>query len=307
MEHWDEGVHMIRGKGASGAVPLILSCGVHGDELTPVPVVESLLADLQARRLLPLHPCLLIFANPPALAERRRYLKHNLNRLFGAPMLPAGVEGQRARALEQHCREFTELYGPGWHLDLHSTIKPSRHARFALQPQRNHPYDSRWPAVLAQAGFSALVHQHSPAHTFAHFTCNQLGHDSFTLECGDIGGEAAPGANTPEPAQQTAALLDHFLRQLLTSKDLPETSPDGSTLQQYDVVVDLIRRSAGFRFHVDEQGENFATFAQGTLIADDAGQPVTAPVDGCALLFANSQVPVGDRAGLLLAPSLRTG
>ena len=70
MEHWDEGVHMIRGKGASGAVPLILSCGVHGDELTPVPVVETLLADLQARRLLPLHPCLLIFANPPALAER---------------------------------------------------------------------------------------------------------------------------------------------------------------------------------------------------------------------------------------------
>ena len=297
MEHWDEGVYMLRANQmqrasqAPGGPPLILSCGVHGDELAPVQVLRQLLAELQSRTLLPARPCLLIFANLLALEEKRRFLRHNLNRLFGARRRVPGYEGERVLALEQHCRDFADMYGPGWHLDLHATIKPSRHTHFALQPHCTDPgapqYDPRWPATLAQAGFTALVQQNTPAHTFAHFSCNQLGCASFTLECGDIA-----GSNT-----RAAAPLDHLLRQLLTAGDLPGGS---GRLQVYQVTRDLIKQNPDFRFLVDEQGDNFAPFPAGTPIARDGATTIVAPEGGCALIFANSQVPVGDRAGLLL-------
>ncbi|HVL02429.1 MAG TPA: succinylglutamate desuccinylase [Dongiaceae bacterium] len=294
MEHWDEGVYMERGRGRPGATPLILSCGVHGDELAPVQVLQQLLDELKARTLPLARPCLLIFANLLALEEKRRYLKHNLNRLFGSSQRVPGYEGERVRTLEQHCRDFADMHGPGWHLDLHATIKPSRHPHFALQPYNpepgSTPYDPRWPATLAQAGFTALVQQNAHAPTFANFSCNKLGYASFTLECGDIAGSGT----------SAAAPLDRLLRQLLTGPDLPGGN---AHLQTYQVAVDLIKQTSDFQFLVDEKGENFATFPAGTPIARNGNSLVETPTDGCALLFANSQVPVGDRAGLLLAPT----
>lgn len=292
MEHWDEGVYMKRANRAPGGPPLILSCGVHGDELAPVQVLQQLLTELQSRSLLPARPCLLVIANQLALEQKRRFLRHNLNRLFGAPQRVPGYEGERVLALEQHCRDFADMYGPGWHLDLHATIKPSRHPHFALQPHCAEPqgaqqYDPRWPATLAQAGFTALVQQNTPAHTFAHFSSSQLGYASFTLECGDIAGNDS----------QAAAPLDRLLRQLLSAADLPG-GPE--RLQVYQVTLDLIKQHPDFRFLVDEQGENFTPFPAGTPIARDGDTTILAPDGGCALLFANSNVPVGDRAGLLL-------
>ncbi len=295
MEHWDEGVYRIQGRtqvhsGTCDAKPLILSCGVHGDETAPVQVLQQLLDDIHNRRFSVQRPCLLIFGNPPAIAQGRRHIRHNLNRLFGLPHHPPGYEGERAANLEQYCRDFRDLFGTGWHLDLHATIKPSRHRHFALQPLAPHPYNSRWPAALAQAGFTALVQQTTPAHTFAHFTANALGYDSFTLECGDI-------ANGAPDTTATGDRLDHFVRQLLSHDEL---AGGNAHPQHYRVAIDLIRHSADFHFAVDEKGENFATFPRGTVIAREDGKAVQAPVDNCALLFANSQVPVGDRAGLLL-------
>src|SRR5690606_12930015 len=83
MEHWDEGVYAIRGRGADGAIPLILSAGVHGDETAPAQVLESLQQQLLQRKLIPQRPVLLIAANPQALLNGKRYMKTNLNRLFG--------------------------------------------------------------------------------------------------------------------------------------------------------------------------------------------------------------------------------
>lgn len=294
MEHWDEGVYMKRANRSPVGPPLILSCGVHGDERAPVQVLQQLLTELQSRTLMPVRPCLVIFANLLALEEKRRFLRHNLNRLFGAPQRVLGYEGERVVALEQHCRDFAEMYGPGWHLDLHATIKPSRHPHFALRPHCADPqgarqYDPRWPATLAQAGFTALVQQNTPAHTFAHFSSSQLGYASFTLECGDIAGSDT----------QAAAPLERLLRPLLTAPELPEGS---ERLQVYPVAVDLIKQHPDFRFLVDEKSDNFTPFAAGTPIAQDGATTHFAPDGGGTLLFANSQVPVGDRAGLLLGP-----
>lgn len=293
MQRWDEGIYWEPGAGPRDARPLILSCGVHGDEQAPVVVGEALLADLQRRSIRLRRPCLLVFANPLAIEENRRFHRQDLNRLFGLAQRPATLEGERAGALEAACREFIELHGPGWHLDLHATIKPSLHPWFALQPHGQRPYDPRWPAVLAAAGFSARVQQRSPAPTFAHFTASALACDSFTLECGDIG----------DPGADTTARLAHFVRQLLTVDALPAGT---ARLAEFEVAMELIRHSADFHFHVDERSANFAPLPAGTLIATEGTTRVTAPAVPCALLFANAQVPLGQRAGLVVVPAAAT-
>lgn len=290
MEHWDEGVYAIRGRGANGASPLILSAGVHGDETAPAQVLESLQRQLLQRTLIPQRPVLLILANPQALLNGKRYMKTNLNRLFGAHVRPPCYETKRSLVLEQHCRDFTELHGAGWHLDLHSTIKPSLHAHFALTPASERHYDDAWSPLLAQHGFTALVRQKSPAHTFSHFTGAQLGFESFTLECGAVRGST----------NDVAGVLHPLLLALLQAD--PFANPAATQLQRYEVVLDLVRHHEQFRFLVDEQSDNFASFARDTPLVQDGDEVVKAPCDDSALLFANSAVPVGDRAGLVLRP-----
>lgn len=290
MEHWDEGVYTIRGKGAADALPLILSAGVHGDETAPVQVLEHLQRQLLQRSLIPRRPLLLIIANQPALLNGKRFMQTNMNRLFGAPVRPAGYETKRSLALEAYCRDFAELYGVGWHLDLHSTIKPSRHEHFALMPACNRHYDDAWAPLLAHHGFTALVRQRSPAFTFSNFTCATLGFESFTLECGAVRGSSA----------SVPLVLQPLLMALL--EDDPFVVPSNATLQRYEVTIDLIKRSTAFRFRVNEQSDNFATFVEGTVLAQDGDVVIRAPCDHSALLFANSAVPVGDRAGLVLRP-----
>ena len=290
MEHWDEGVYAFRGKGAAQAIPLIISAGVHGDETAPVKVLEHLNQQLQARALIPHRPCLLIIANMPALLNGKRFMQVNMNRLFGAPVRPPCNESKRALALEQYCQDFAELYGVGWHLDLHATIKPSRHAHFALMPASERHYDDTWVPLLASHGITALVRQTTVSHTFSAFTCNRLGYESFTLECGAIGSDETA----------VTSLLETLLCHLLQDDPFAETG--SQSLQRYEVCIDLIKRSEQFEFLVDERSENFTEFAAGTAIASADGIIIHAPVERTALLFANSQVPVKDRAGLLLKP-----
>lgn len=290
MEHWDEGVYAIRGKGASGAIPLILSAGVHGDETAPVQVLESLQQQLLQRAVIPRRPLLLIIANQPALLNGKRFMQVNMNRLFGAPVRPPGYETKRVLALEGYCRDFADLYGVGWHLDLHSTIKPSRHEHFALMPACNRHYDDAWAPLLAHRGFTALVRQNTPAFTFSNFTCTKLGFESFTLECGAVRGSSA----------SVPSVLRPLLMALL--EEDPFAAPGDAQLARFEVAIDLVKRSAAFRFLVDEQCDNFTTFPRDTALAQDSDVVVSAPCDDCALLFANSEVPVGDRAGLVLRP-----
>jgi len=290
MEHLDEGVFLAKAPQAASATPLILSCGVHGDETLPVAVLEQLLEDIRLRMFRIQRPCLLIFANAQALANRRRFMKHNMNRLFGASTRPPGYEGRRVAELEDYCRDFADMFGKGWHLDLHSTIKPSLHPSFALQPAGTKDYDTRWLPTLARAKVSALVRQRTPSHTFSHFTANDLGYESFTLECGAVGSQ--------EVNQSVA--LGKLVRELLMSPGL--TAGNAAPIQEFDVALELIKMDPDFHFLVDESVPNFVSFPAGTPIAVNDGAVVQAPVADCALLFANSNVPVGDRAALLLRP-----
>jgi succinylglutamate desuccinylase len=97
---------------------VVLFGGVHGDELSGVHAVEKLFFDLfVGTRTLRQGSLTLVRGNEQALAAERRYLKHNLNRLFredyGPEIDKASYEFNRAQELKivlQNCDYFLDLH-----------------------------------------------------------------------------------------------------------------------------------------------------------------------------------------------------
>ena len=97
----------------------VVFSGVHGDEVSGIHAVEKLLFDLfTAARTLQKGSLTLVRANALAIAAERRYVKHNLNRLYkdsyGPEIDRDSYEFRRAQELK------TILESCDYFLDLHS-------------------------------------------------------------------------------------------------------------------------------------------------------------------------------------------
>lgn len=294
IEPWLEQVFYLSGTKPNSA-GIILSCGIHGDETGPIDLIHTLLDDIRNGLYKPAAPTLVIFANPAAIEHQRRYMEFNLNRLFG-PTDYNGPEAIRAQNLMQACRKFHNLTGAiSSHLDLHSTIKPSRFPRFALQPVGQSTLPLTWEKQLTNGGFTALVQQTSAAHTFSQFTSDAFDCISFTLECGTHD-------DTQKPDNNTLIDLQSWIKAILCN-EVNDQGNDSDcktpTLQHFEVTDDITRSSAQFRFLIDTTAPNFTLIPADTPIYEEGGDVVRLKSDRFTL-FLNSQVEPGQRAGLLL-------
>ncbi|MGB3620596.1 MAG: succinylglutamate desuccinylase [Ketobacter sp.] len=284
------------------AAGIIISCGIHGDELVPVFALQQMRSYLSTcARELPFS-LLLIFGNPTAIERRQRFVTTNLNRLFGLKHKPDCDEGTRAGILEQACIDFSNSCSKVlYHLDLHSTIKASLHPRFALRPanittdainthalsdQRSQQKPASFFNLL---GVSALVEQSQHSNTFSRFTATTLQCESFTVECGS---HSNPDAGDIE--RLTQCLIPFVFDS--QNKDTP-TQP--AAIAHFKVSHAIIRETDQFRFLIEENEPNFSIHPAGTAIYADTKGPYYCDTES-ATLFLNSAVPCGQRAGLLL-------
>jgi succinylglutamate desuccinylase len=292
-----EGVLELRPEHARGAV--VVSAGIHGNETAPVELLLELLAAIVAGTLRPATDLLLVFGNLPAMRANRRYLHHDMNRLFGGRhrTAPRSHESTRAAELEAVTAAFFErTAAPAearWHLDMHTAIRGSLYPQFALVPFHAHAYSPAFFDLLAAAELDAVVQHTQAGGTFSHFVSEQFQAQSVTLELG----KARPfGQNDLSQFAPTGRAI----RALIAGAPLPERQKP--LVHHFTVAESIIKTSEQFTLNLPNEAENFTCLPPGYEIAAQPDRRWVVSDTARYILFPNAGVATGLRAGMLLAP-----
>ena len=246
---------------------VVMFSGVHGDELSGIHAVEKLFFDFfSGSRTLLRGSLTLARANAQAMAAERRYLKHNLNRLFrdgyGDDIDRGSYEYRRAQELKPVLHECD------YFLDLHSA--PIAQEPFLIAEQ--HAID-----FAAKLGLPHII----------------MGWSKFSA--GTTGGDAENYANAHGAKAATLESGSHFekrsndvaYRTVLTMLSLlgmieavaGEKPGNAEVIDMYAVVT---KEADDFRY----AGEvaNFQRFKRNEAFAFQNGKPVTVTEDSILLI-----------------------
>ena len=274
---------------------LLLSVGVHGDETAPIEMLAHLLQELAVTPQALQVDLMVVVGNLAAIAQGRRYLDADLNRLFTTKRgdLATVVEAERADAI-MHATEafFGGHDGEKWHLDLHTAIRKSFYPMFAIVPDViDERAKLKLAAWLGGAGIEAIILNSKLAPTYSAYTATQFGATSCTAELGQVG---ILGNNDLSQFVLTSAAIDSMLR-------------SGDTLAfkhamplVFQVAQEIVKRSDSFQLTFDRSTQNFTAMEPGALIATDSTGNYSVGTATEYVVFPNPDVRIGQRAGLMV-------
>ena len=283
----------------TGGYRIVISCGIHGNETAPIELVEQMVSDIANGHLQVRNEILFVFGNPRAANNESRFVEENLNRLFSGKHLHSNsLEASRAKLIEQHVDLFF-LGGSDdeqrLHYDLHTAIRGSRFRRFAVYPfLHKRSWSKPQLAFLEYCGIEAVLLSNQPAGTFSYFSSHTYGAHAFTLELGKV---KKFGENNLSDFEAVVT----GLRQLIAGTETFTHS--GENIQIFSVVEEVIKRSENFKLHIEDDAENFTEFDKGSLLASDLDYEYRTQQNGERFVFPISNVPIGQRAMLVVAPT----
>lgn len=297
MEVWDSGI-VVFTPPAPGALDLILSCAVHGDETAPIEICDELIEAIRSGDLVPEHRVMFLIANPAAINIGKRFVDENMNRLFsGAHSDGPGLvnkERERAKKLEGYVARFFESAPEGLrerlHYDMHTAIRDSQHEKFAVYPFTNGaPYKKRQLQLLAAMGVNTVLLHEGPTTTFSYFSVQKFGADAFTLELGKV----RPFGQNP---QQNFAAVRATLRKLIGGDDLALGDFNPTHYHIYQVLRSINRTHEDFTLNFPDDVANFTQFEVGEVLARDGDTEYPVETPGESIIFPNAKVALGQRA-----------
>jgi succinylglutamate desuccinylase len=246
---------------------LVLFAGVHGDEVSGIHAIEKLFFDLfVGERRLVRGNLTLVRANSIAIAAERRYIKHNLNRLFRQDYSPdidrRCYEFQRAQELKPILEECD------YFLDLHS-------------------------APIAQEPF--LVAEREAVAAFTGLGIHRIMTGWGKFAKGPIGGDAENYADRHGAKAATLESGSHFdknsndvaYRTIITLLSLlglieTESSAAADEVEIVDVYQVVTKEAEDFRYAGKVQ--NFQFFEKGQAFAFQNNQSITVCEDSFLLI-----------------------
>jgi succinylglutamate desuccinylase len=246
---------------------VVLFGGVHGDELSGVHAIEKLFFDLFAgTRTLRQGSLTLVRGNEQALAAERRYLKHNLNRLFrddyGPEIDRTSYEFNRAQELK------SVLHDCDYFLDLHSA--PIAQDPFMVAEQGAVGFYSKLGIPRIMTGWSKF-------------------------SSGAIGGDAENYANAHGAKSATLESGSHFdkrsndvaYRSIVSLLSLLEMiagteQPAARPLEIVDVYAVVMKEADDFRYA--GKVDNFQFIEKGKSFGFQSGCAITVSEDSYLLI-----------------------
>ena len=298
VELWDRGVLSVYPKGNSSVHSILLSVAVHGNETAPIEIIDQLVSDIFAEKIIPTHRLLIVIANPEAIKSNSREVDENMNRLFSPELSAASDESderQRSRKLMAYSQAFFgKEADQKIHYDLHTAIRDSYYKQFAVSPN---PVGStvaeRQYALLGQWGIEAILSTGEKSATYSAFTANYCGATSFTLELGKV---KAFGEND----LGDFALLTTGLEDAITGNET--VSGDEKLAQRFRVAGEVLKQTEDFRLCFPSNIANFTEFEIGEVLATDKDYQYVVSNSGERILFPNENVAIGQRTLVIIRP-----
>ncbi|GLQ33363.1 succinylglutamate desuccinylase [Litoribrevibacter albus] len=291
---------------------LIFSSAIHGNETAPIEVCNHIINDVFSGKVQIKRPTLFLLGNPPAMRIGERFVEENLNRLFLGKHAQKGkaqnLETARAKELESWVEQFLNAHtldqpthstdessAPNiLHYDLHTAIRGSHREKFALYPYvPNRQPPRQQIAFMCAADVHTVLLQATPAGTFSALTSVKYGAESFTIELGSV---KPFGKNELSRYQGIHSLICL----LLEGRESCIEEEQAQSVDLFEVCHEIINTGDSFELNIAEDVWNFTPFETDSVIWKDDQQEYRVGKDTQYIVFPNSKVPAGQRAGLML-------